>query len=67
MRRYGVWKTPEDSDYCVVSVHEGGRSVTFRQCGRKRGRGPEGEYCWQHARAWQDGEDLYVPKEATHE
>lgn len=51
---YGVWAgnpkgSTEDKSKCVVEVRTkfGG---LFKQCGRKRGFGPNGEYCKQHAR-----------------
>lgn len=62
-RRYGAYRYPEDTARCVVSVHEGGRSVNFKQCGRYRGHGPEGLYCKQHAKAVAAGEYVKVPKE----
>lgn len=46
-------------EYCRASVHEGGRSVTFRQCARKPTRAwvsPEGvtyRLCGTHARGLQ--------------
>jgi hypothetical protein len=49
-RRYGVWAgcpegVPEDPTLCVVEVWDAHRA---RQCGRKRGHGPEGKHCKQH-------------------
>jgi hypothetical protein len=54
-RRYRMWGgnprgTPEDKTRCVVSVHDTGRSPLSHQCERKRGHGPDGEYCAQHAK-----------------
>lgn len=37
-------------DYCVAMVHDTERGCGFHQCGRKRGHGPDGKYCKQHAR-----------------
>jgi hypothetical protein len=37
--------TPEDPERCVVAVPYGWHSA---QCLRKRGHGPNGEYCHQH-------------------
>ena len=53
VRRYGVWVgnrqgTPEDPMRCVEGIWE--RAVE-RQCTRKRGHGPDGEYCRQHTDA----------------
>ena len=49
-RRYGCnpfrphgW--PEDPRRCVAKVW---RDSSEQQCGRKRGHGPGGEFCWQH-------------------
>jgi hypothetical protein len=54
LRRYRVWAgnpdgRKEDVSRCVCSVSEGGRSVLSSQCMRKRGHGPDGLYCKQHA------------------
>ena len=53
MRYYGRWSgrpqgTRENTALCVVSVMPPGRGVIARQCGRKRGHGPNGEYCNLH-------------------
>ena len=55
LRRYRVWGgspggTREDTAQCIVPVADGGRSVLTHQCYRRRGHGPEGLYCAQHAR-----------------
>lgn len=52
-RVYGRWAgnpkgNPEDPTRCVEEVCSGGREMTFYQCLRKRGHGPEGLYCKQH-------------------
>ncbi len=47
MRTYGRYNRPENKDKCVVEVFEGWHSA---QCSRKRGHGPGGEYCKQHAK-----------------
>ena len=55
-RRYGQWAgnkkgNPEDKTKCIVEVCvEQNRWPTFHQCRRKRGHGPEGVLCKQHAR-----------------
>jgi len=51
-RRYGVWAGnpkgwPEDAARCITEVSDGWH---FSQCGRKRGHGPDGLYCKQHAK-----------------
>lgn len=52
-RVYGQWAgnpkgTQEDPTRCVEEVCSGGREMTFYQCLRKRGHGPDGLYCKQH-------------------
>lgn len=52
-RRYRRWAgnpkgDPEDQTRCVENVHDD-YGVLFHQCRRKRGHGPFGEYCKQHA------------------
>lgn len=56
-RRYGQWAgnsrgTPEDVSRCVDSVRNMSiaRGMVDKQCERKRGHGPNGEYCKQHAK-----------------
>lgn len=51
-KRYGVWGgnpkgTPEDLTRCVQPVYDWHIS---HQCRRKRGHGPGGRYCKQHAK-----------------
>lgn len=53
-RRYGQWAgrpegRAENMTLCRAEVPDGGRSCLFHQCNRKRGHGPEGAYCKQHA------------------
>lgn len=49
VRRYGHFH-PERMDRCTVQVARAqGRSTDFGQCDRKRGHGPGGAYCKQHA------------------
>lgn len=48
--RYRKWSAnpdgvPEDKTKCIVAV-----GLTSTQCSRKRGHGPNGEYCRQHAK-----------------
>ena len=54
IRRYDCWTgnpkgTREDKARCVATVSDstGWHSI---QCSRKRGFGPDGEYCRQHAK-----------------
>jgi hypothetical protein len=54
-RRYGQWAgSPrghaEDPTRCVEGVWVHFRGMLESQCGRKRGHGPNGEYCKQHAK-----------------
>lgn len=58
MRRYNKWAgnpkgDHEDTTQCVVQCHEmrGGA----HQCPRKRGHGPDGLYCKQHAKMLAEG------------
>lgn len=39
---------PEDKTLCVESVPDGTNFPTFYQCKKKRGYGPEKEYCQVH-------------------
>ncbi len=41
--------TGEDITRCVATVSNGGRSCLYHQCRRKRGYGPKGLLCKQHA------------------
>lgn len=41
---------PEDPTRCVEEVWNGPRGMTASQCSRKRGFGPDGEWCKQHAK-----------------
>lgn len=54
-RIYGAWAgnpegTTEDETRCIKEVWEQGRVIRAYQCLRKRGHGPEGLYCKQHAK-----------------
>ena len=54
MRVYGQWAgnpkgVPENPAKCVESVYSKA-DLRCRQCSRKRGFGPNGEYCRQHAK-----------------
>ncbi len=53
-RRYGVWAGnpmghAEDTNRCIAEV-PAYPSWTRAQCSRKRGHGPNGEFCKQHAK-----------------
>jgi len=53
--RYGKWAGnpdghPEDKRRCIKEVFDCGfKGFIPRQCRRKRGHGPDGLYCKQHA------------------
>ncbi len=49
MRRYGHQDFPENTNDCVANVHND-YGVDFHQCCRRRGHGPDGLYCKQHAK-----------------
>lgn len=54
-RRYGEWAgcpkgRAEDKTRCVVEVYPQSGSWVPYQCLRKKGYGPNGEYCKQHAK-----------------
>ncbi len=68
MRRYGSWAgnekgNPEDTTKCIVEVHDSSRGCLSHQCRRKRGHGPDGLYCKQHAMMVINGDRVRVPKE----
>ena len=53
-RMYSKWAgnlkgIPEDLTRCIASVSDD-TGWHFNQCKRKRGYGPNGEYCKQHAK-----------------
>ena len=63
MRRYGTWagsETAENKACCVVLVSQGWYTY---QCSRKRGHGPDGLYCKQHAKMVEAGKHVYVPND----
>ncbi len=65
MRRYGVTALneegiPEVEAFCVVAIQSGWSSG---QCGHKRGFGPGGLYCGQHAKMLLNGKRLWVPED----
>jgi hypothetical protein len=60
-RRYGEWAgnpagTKEDDKRCREEVWPHGGGWVPYQCLRKRGYGPNGELCKQHAKKYQKGE-----------
>ena len=66
-RYYGAWAgrpegAPENPERCIVEVSEPGRWIHFYQCQRKRGHGPDGEFCKQHGRMIENGNRLLIPK-----
>jgi len=57
-RRYGVWGgcpqgQAEDPTCCIEQVWPSGGTWIPHQCCRKRGYGPDGLYCKQHAKKHQ--------------
>jgi hypothetical protein len=63
-RRYNRWAgnpkgDREDPTQCVVEVSAG---FLFKQCGRKRGKGKNGDLCAQHAKQEAKGGYLDIPK-----
>ena len=71
MRIYRRWSgNPdghrEDPELCVAAVSDGGRSVLSHQCGRRRGFGPKGELCKQHARCLERG-SVWIPPDRPEE
>lgn len=53
-RRYGQWAgrskgTREDPTKCIAEVWPSSGWIPY-QCTRKRGHGPDGLYCKQHAK-----------------
>jgi hypothetical protein len=55
MRRYGCWAgnsagTKEDESRCIEEVWPSSGGWIPYQCQRKRGHGPDGLYCKQHAK-----------------
>lgn len=44
---------PEDPTKCIEEVSDDTGWHSF-QCKRKRGYGPNGEFCWQHAKKAED-------------
>jgi hypothetical protein len=72
VRRYGKSAirpkgTPEDVTKCVASVFPDDRSPVSAQCSRKRGHGPDGQYCAQHGRMIDNGHHVCVPEPAPTE
>jgi len=43
---------------CVEQVHDEGRSVSFHQCYRKAGYGPDEQRCKQHAEKFAVANDV---------
>ena len=57
-RRYGQWAGnqqgyPEDKTRCVQTVWPRSGGWIDSQCKRKRGHGPNGLYCKQHAKNYE--------------
>ncbi len=63
MRTYGVRAGhPEELKDCVAEVLVPGRGISFHQCFRKRGHGPDGLYCKQHGKMVEAGTYVLVPR-----
>lgn len=65
MRRYNVWGgnpkgTPENQRNCQAQTFRG---VLSYQCSRKRGHGPGGNLCAQHAKKLADGSKPSIPED----
>jgi hypothetical protein len=64
MRRYGLNYTLEEDDTCCVAeVSTPPWYIHFRQCSKKRGHGPDGLYCKQHAAMIARGKSVPVGRE----
>jgi hypothetical protein len=60
-RRYGVWGgcpmgQIEDPTRCTEEVWQRGHVWYPHQCSRKRGHGPDGLYCKQHAKQFPEAQ-----------
>jgi hypothetical protein len=67
MRVYRQWAgSPsghrEVAANCIAEVPDGGRSVLFHQCNRRRGHGPDGSLCKQHASILSRGCHVSIPQ-----
>jgi hypothetical protein len=68
-RRYGVWagrpegNADEDETHCIEEVHD--KFVGY-QCSRRRGYGPNGLYCKQHARWYEHNLTTAAPDREKH-
>ena len=56
MRVYGMYEVLEDATRCFWAVREPPHYVHEYQCRRKRGHGPDGLFCKQHARMWEEAQ-----------
>lgn len=68
MRRYGSWAgnpkgSEEDPVRCAVQVPDAQDWIPH-QCNNKRGKGPDGLCCTQHAKMIEQGRSLFIPKES---
>lgn len=60
-RRYGCWAgrpngRGEDVMCCIEQIHRKHTTI-LGQCSKKRGFGPNGEFCKQHARFYENIDD----------
>jgi hypothetical protein len=70
-RRYDKWAgnprgIRESAARCVAQVADS-TGFHFLQCGRRRGHGPDGLFCKQHARMIDGGRRVSVPEEEEKE
>ena len=68
MRRYGDSSLcpggmQERTDRCIAEVSEPPHYIHRSQCLRKRGHGPDGLYCKQHAKMVEEGRFVHVGRE----
>jgi hypothetical protein len=67
MRYYGhsfdKWRMAEDPARCIVEVSATEAFGFYHQCSRKRGYGPSGLYCKQHANMIVKGKHVWVPED----
>ena len=69
MRRYSEWAgnpagVPENTNHCVIEVCS---NFIPHQCYRKRGHGPEGLYCKQHAAKSETWRRFWTPQDRQSE
>lgn len=64
MRRYGLLSAQKEvAERCIAEVSEPPHYIYRSQCSRKRGHGPVGLYCKQHAAMIAQGKVVPVGRE----